>query len=77
MRGFERSRLDGGATLAASACCKHFVANSMESTTTANGVHHDRNHFDAVVTQQDLIDSYMPPFQDCVERGRVSGLMCR
>lgn len=28
------------------------------------------------VTQQDLLDSYMAPFQDCVEQGKVSGLMC-
>lgn len=25
---------------------------------------------------QDLVDSYMAPFQTCVEEGRVSGLMC-
>lgn len=25
---------------------------------------------------QDLVDSYMPPFQACVEKGRVSSLMC-
>jgi xylan 1,4-beta-xylosidase len=74
--GFERSELDGGATLQASACCKHYVANSMESSTDGDGVHHDRNHFDAAVTQQDLLDSYMPAFQACVEKGRVSGLMC-
>ena len=44
--------------------------------TTENGVHHDRNHYDAIITQQDLIDSYMQPFQACVEKGKVSGLMC-
>ena len=25
---------------------------------------------------QDLVDSYMLPFQACVEKGRVSSLMC-
>ena len=104
----------------ASACCKHYVANSMESS-TVDGVHHERYEYDAQVSMQDLVDSYMAPFQvmrltprtipprkqspspyltrsitmvclpalvvmnalaarahrqACVERGRVSGLMC-
>lgn len=59
----------------ASACCKHYAANSMDGT-NQNGIHHDRNHYDAIITQQDLLDSYMLPFQYCVEQGRVSGLMC-
>ena len=59
----------------ASACCKHYVANSMDGT-TQHGIHHDRNHYDATITMQDLVDSYMKPFQACVEKGEVSGLMC-
>jgi len=61
--------------LLASACCKHYVANSMDSS-NVDGVQLDRHTFDATVTTQDLIDSYMPPFQACVEAGRVSGIMC-
>ena len=26
---------------------------------------------------EDLVDSYLLPFQSCVEKGKVSGLMCR
>ena len=74
VQGFERNPRDP-THIQASACCKHYVANSMESTTN-NGVRHWRNEFDATVTQQDLIDSYMAPFQACVEKGKVSGLMC-
>ena len=36
----------------------------------------DRYHFDAFVPQQDLVDSYLPSFQMCVEEGKVSGIMC-
>ena len=72
--GFERNPLDTE-HIQASACCKHYVANSMESTTN-NGVHHWRNEYNAEISQQDLVDSYMLPFQACVEKGRVSGLMC-
>jgi len=72
--GFERDPSDPGHILASS-CCKHFVANSMEST-NQDGISHARYDFDAQVTMQDLVDSYLPPFQDCVEQGKVSGLMC-
>lgn len=60
----------------ASACCKHFVANSMESTTEPDGESENRGAVDSNITQQDLLDSYLPPFQACVEQGKVSGLMC-
>lgn len=36
----------------------------------------DRFEINSQVTMQDLTDSYMPAFQSCVEKGRVSGLMC-
>ena len=57
--------------LQASACCKHFVANEIDGW---NGT--DRNHIDSLVPQQDLVDSYLPSFQACVEEGKVSGIMC-
>ena len=25
---------------------------------------------------RDMVDSYMPSFNDCVQKGNVSGLMC-
>merc|ERR1719399_2705730 len=48
----------------------------MDSTTEKDGEHHDRNHVDAKISMQDLVDSYMKPFQACVEKGKVSSLMC-
>lgn len=62
--------------LQASACCKHYVLNSMESTNEPDGESENRGAVNSNVTQQDLLDSYMAPFQDCVEQGKVSGLMC-
>jgi pre-mRNA-splicing factor SYF2/beta-D-xylosidase 4 len=59
----------------ASACCKHYAANSMEHSTEC-GVTHTRHDYDAKITEQDLVDSYLLPFQACVEKGKVSGLMC-
>ena len=74
VRGMQEAPEDD-AHLMASACCKHYVANQMEHSTEA-GVTHDRLEFNAEVTRPDLLDSYMPPFQACVEQGKVSGLMC-
>ena len=36
-----------------------------------------RNKVDSFVPQQDLVDSYLPSFQTCVEEGKVSGVMVR
>lgn len=74
VKGMQESPKDPGHIMA-SACCKHFVANSMEKS-RVDGVEYKRHNFDAVVSAQDLVDSYLPPFQSCVEEGRVSGLMC-
>ena len=59
--GFERSE-DDPTHLQASACCKHYVANSMEDSTVA-GEHHARYEFNANISMRDLVDSYLLPFQ--------------
>ena len=71
VRAFERAPEAPYGRLQASAMCKHFVAGELESWNGSS-----RYHFDAVVPQQDLVDSYLPPFQMCVEEGQVSGVMC-
>lgn len=65
VQGMERNPADPG-HIQASACCKHYVANELESW---NG--QTRHTFNANVTMQDLQDSYLPPFQACVEEGKV------
>ncbi|CAE7387994.1 BXL6 [Symbiodinium necroappetens] len=75
VRGFQEAPEDPY-HVQASACCKHYVANEMESTTQPDGEHQDREHVDSEVSMQDLVDSYMRPFQTCVEKGRVTSLMC-
>ena len=44
--------------------------------TTEGGQTHTRHDFNANITQQDLVDSYLAPFQSCVEKAQVSSLMC-
>lgn len=61
--------------LKVSACCKHFVAYSLEDY---EGI--DRHHFNANVTQQDLADTYLPAFEVCAspspEGAAASCIMC-
>ncbi|KAK1431272.1 hypothetical protein QVD17_07728 [Tagetes erecta] len=77
VRGIQGDSFQGGklhqnsTQLQASACCKHFVANDLDNWKTAN-----RYTFDANVTQQDLADTYLPPFQKCVQQGQATGIMC-
>ena len=73
--GMERAPEDGGAHIQASACCKHYAANSMEHA-TEGGQTHTRHDFSATISRRDLVDSYLLPFQACVEKGKASGRMC-
>ncbi|XP_019154966.1 PREDICTED: probable beta-D-xylosidase 6 [Ipomoea nil] len=54
-----------------SACCKHLTAYDLELWHNFS-----RYSFNAVVTRQDMEDTYEPPFKSCVEKGRASCLMC-
>ena len=55
VKGFQESSADEDHILA-SACCKHYLANSVEHSTEDN-MTWDRFEINSVVTQQDLIDS--------------------
>ncbi|XP_057448608.1 probable beta-D-xylosidase 6 [Lotus japonicus] len=62
---------DDGDSLMVSACCKHFTAYDLEKWGQFA-----RYNFNAVVSQQDLEDTYQPPFRGCVQQGKASCLMC-
>ncbi|CAK9155654.1 unnamed protein product [Ilex paraguariensis] len=65
-------RDDGGSDeLMLSACCKHFTAYDLEKWRDFT-----RYNFNAVVTKQDLEDTYQPPFKSCIQQGKASCLMC-
>ncbi|XP_018849659.1 probable beta-D-xylosidase 7 [Juglans regia] len=68
---YEGGKLEDGHHLQASACCKHFTAYDLDDWKGVN-----RFVFDARVTQQDLADTYQPPFESCIQEGRASGIMC-
>jgi len=64
---------DSDRKLKVSACCKHFVAYSLERYGDT-----DRHHFNANVTAQDMADTYLPAFESCIaqDRGAASCIMC-
>ncbi|KAE8009186.1 hypothetical protein FH972_005636 [Carpinus fangiana] len=57
--------------LKVAACCKHYTAYDLD-----NWKGTDRYHFNAVVSQQDLDDTFQPPFKSCVIDGNVASVMC-
>lgn len=71
VQGYGASGAVNSSGLEASACCKHFTAYDLENW---NGV--TRFAFNAKVSEQDLADTYNPPFRSCVEDGGASGIMC-
>ncbi|MED6128823.1 hypothetical protein PIB30_101642, partial [Stylosanthes scabra] len=57
--------------LLTSACCKHFTAYDLDKWANFT-----KYNFNALVTQQDLEDTYLPPFPTCIQQGRATCLMC-
>ncbi|XP_059651110.1 beta-xylosidase/alpha-L-arabinofuranosidase 2-like [Cornus florida] len=53
------------------ACCKHYTAYDVD-----NWKEFDRYHFNAVVSKQDLEETFQPPFRSCVLDGHVASVMC-
>ncbi|XVE90787.1 hypothetical protein DITRI_Ditri20bG0104700 [Diplodiscus trichospermus] len=57
--------------LKVSACCKHYAAYDIDQW---KGV--SRFTFDAKVTEQDMVETFLRPFEMCVKDGDVSSVMC-
>ena len=51
--------------------CKAYNAYDLEEW---NGT--DRFHFDAQISDQDLVETYLPPFQSCIRDARAASVMC-
>ncbi|CAL0324534.1 unnamed protein product [Lupinus luteus] len=71
VRGLQKSDDADPNKLKVAACCKHYTAYDVDNW---KGV--SRFTFNAVVTQQDLEDTFQPPFKSCVVDGNVASVMC-
>ncbi|XP_074576683.1 beta-xylosidase/alpha-L-arabinofuranosidase 1-like [Curcuma longa] len=68
--GLQRNREDPQ-KLKVAACCKHYTAYDVDEW---EGI--SRFTFDAIVTDQDMADTYQPPFKYCVTKGAAACAMC-
>ncbi|XP_022740257.1 probable beta-D-xylosidase 6 [Durio zibethinus] len=71
LRGDNDDLDESGDRLVNSACCKHFIAYDLDKWENFS-----RYSFNAVVTKQDMEDTYEPPFRSCIQQGKASCLMC-
>ncbi|XP_068342028.1 beta-xylosidase/alpha-L-arabinofuranosidase 1-like [Pyrus communis] len=71
VRGLQQTDDGDKNKLKVAACCKHYTAYDVDNW---KGV--DRYHFNAVVTKQDMDDTFQPPFKSCVMDGNVASVMC-
>ncbi|KAL6514672.1 NAD(P)H-dependent D-xylose reductase (XR) [Orobanche gracilis] len=71
VRGLQRTDNGDESKLKVAACCKHYTAYDVDNW---KGI--QRYNFNAMVTQQDLDDTYQPPFKSCVVDGNVASVMC-
>ncbi|XP_022744572.1 probable beta-D-xylosidase 5 [Durio zibethinus] len=71
LEGQEHTNDTGSRPLKVSACCKHYAAYDIDNW---KGV--SRFTFDAKVTEQDMVETFLRPFEMCVKDGDVSSVMC-
>ena len=64
---FIRGLQGDGEHMKTAACAKHFAVHS--------GPEALRHHFDAVVSQKELWETYLPAFEACVKEGQVEAVM--
>ncbi|OAY62546.1 putative beta-D-xylosidase 2 [Ananas comosus] len=57
--------------LKVSTCCKHYAAYDLD-----NWFGVTRFDFDSRVTQQDMVETFIRPFETCVREGDSSSIMC-
>ncbi|XAR72445.1 Non-reducing end alpha-L-arabinofuranosidase, partial [Bertholletia excelsa] len=57
--------------LKVAACCKHYAAYDVDNW---QGI--ERYNFDARVTEQDMKETFLRPFEMCVKDGDVTSVMC-
>ena len=67
--GLQRGEDDRYLKIAAD--CKHYAAYDLE-----NWWGHDRFHFDAIVSDQDMYETYLAPFETCLRDAKVASIMC-
>ncbi|XP_075088597.1 beta-xylosidase/alpha-L-arabinofuranosidase 1-like isoform X2 [Nicotiana tabacum] len=71
VEGTENTKDLNSRPLKVAACCKHYAAYDVD-----NWLGVDRYHFDSRVTEQDMMETFLKPFEMCVKEGDVTSVMC-
>ncbi|KFK25272.1 hypothetical protein AALP_AA8G090500 [Arabis alpina] len=71
VKGLQEADGEDPNRLKVAACCKHYTAYDVDNWKNVN-----RLTFNAVVNQQDMDDTFQPPFKSCVTEGNVASVMC-
>ncbi|KAF6172220.1 hypothetical protein GIB67_024842 [Kingdonia uniflora] len=71
VKGYLKTKDPNSRPLKVGACCKHFAAYDVDNW---KGI--DRYHFDARVTERDMVETFLLPFEMCVKEGDVASVMC-
>ncbi|KAL5703808.1 xylan 1,4-beta-xylosidase [Ranunculus cassubicifolius] len=71
VQGLQQTESGDPNRLKVAACCKHYTAYDVDNW---KGI--DRYRFNALVTKQDMDDTFQPPFKSCVIDGNVASVMC-
>ncbi|KAE9595085.1 hypothetical protein Lal_00041252 [Lupinus albus] len=71
VKGLQQTDDSASNKLKVAACCKHYTAYDLDNWKDV-----DRLTFNAVVTEQDMYDTFQPPFKSCVVDGNVASVMC-
>nr|CAD1821887.1 unnamed protein product [Ananas comosus var. bracteatus] len=74
--GFETTDDLNTRPLKVSACCKHYAAYDVDAWYAPGNFFIDRYHYSANVTEQDMVETFLRPFEMCVKDGDVSSVMC-
>ncbi|OMO75892.1 hypothetical protein COLO4_25847 [Corchorus olitorius] len=71
IEGQEQTEDPASRPLKVSACCKHYAAYDVDNW---KGV--IRESYDAQVAEQDMVETFVRPFEMCVKDGEASSVMC-
>ena len=67
---------EGNGYLKSMATCKHFAGFSLGTTIAESGGFTQAQTFNALITDQDMADTYLPAFRACITEAKGASVMC-
>ena len=67
--GMQGDPAEGNGYLKTMVTCKHFAGFNLGTTLTPDGGHSQAQTFNALITDQDMADTFLPAFRTCIVSG--------